>query len=118
VRADVYGLGVVLFRAVTGELPFDACENRGILSHHLVSHVPPPSWLAEELPPSLDVLVLSATRKHPVNRYPTMSAFLADVEMVIAGKEASGTPVVVTPDGYQPTTEKGQLAFDTLSDEM
>ncbi|HVU06160.1 MAG TPA: serine/threonine-protein kinase [Polyangiaceae bacterium] len=118
VRADVYGLGVVLFRAVTGELPFDACENRGILSHHLISPVPPPSWLVSDVHPALDTLVLSATRKHPDNRYPTMAAFREDLDRALAGQPVVGQPLSVTPDAYQPNTEKGRLAFETLSEEL
>jgi serine/threonine protein kinase len=118
VRADVYSLGVVLFRSVTGELPFDACENRGILTHHLLSPVPPPSWLVDELDARIDPIVLSATRKHPDNRYPTMAALLDDLDRAIDGLPVRGVPVRVQPDGYHPTTEKGLLAFETLSDEM
>jgi serine/threonine-protein kinase len=118
VRADVYSLGVVLFRSITGELPFDACENRGILTHHLLSPVPPPSWLVDDLDPRIDPLVLSATRKHPDNRYPTMAALLADLDRAIDGLPVRGAPPRVEPDGYQPTTESGRLAFDTLSDQL
>ena len=66
-----------MFRAITGELPFDACARRGILTHHLITPLPPTSWLAEELDDSIDRLVLSATRKHPDNldtpAWPTFS---------------------------------------------
>ncbi len=117
-RADVYSLGVVLFRCITGELPFDACANQSILTHHLMSPLPPPSWLVDDLDPRVDPIVLSATRKHPDNRYASMTALLADLDAFLAGKPVQGATPKINPDGYTPTTEKGRRAFDTLSDEM
>lgn len=117
-RADVYGLGVVLFRAITGELPFDAIAKRGILTHHLLTPLPPPSWLVDDLDPAIDRLVVRATRKHPDNRHPTMDAFLADVEAALAGVEVPEVPLAVEPDGYRPSTDRGRHAVETLSEEL
>jgi serine/threonine-protein kinase len=117
-RSDVYSLGVVLFRCLTGELPFDSCANQSILTHHLMSPLPPPSWLVDHLDPRIDPIVLSATRKHPDNRYGTMDALLADLDAVLAGRPVHGASLRVEPDGYHPTTEKGRDVFDTLSDDL
>src|SRR5690606_36846880 len=75
-RADVYGLGVVMFRMITGHLPFEGKEPKELLLHQLFSSMPPPSWLAEDLDPRLEAIVLRATRKHPDNRFPSMDALV------------------------------------------
>lgn len=116
-RSDVYGLGVVLFRCVTGELPFDASA-RGVITHHLVSHVPPPSWLVDDLEPWVDPVVLSATRKHPDNRYASMADLLDDLDAALAGKPVSGAPARVEPDEYRPKSEKGRAAVENLMEEI
>jgi serine/threonine-protein kinase len=116
-RSDVYSLGVVLFRCVTGELPFDAGA-RHVITHHLMSPLPPPSWLTGGFGEALDPLVLSATRKDPANRYASMGDLIADVERVLAGQDAKGVRMRIEPDGYRPSSEKGRLAFDTLTDEL
>jgi serine/threonine-protein kinase len=114
-RADVYALGVVMFRALTGELPFDDVCVTDLLSHHLKSAAPPPSWLVDDLDPALDRVVLTATRKHPGNRYASMDDLLEDLRRVIGKREAVvGAPLVHHPDRYEPWTEIGRRALGLL----
>jgi serine/threonine-protein kinase len=89
-----------------------------VLTHHLTSPLPPPSWLVDGLDPAIDQLVLTATRKNPANRYADMPALLVDVEAALAGRPLPGAPLVVSPDAYDPTTEKGRAALDTLTEEV
>jgi eukaryotic-like serine/threonine-protein kinase len=116
-RADVYALGVVLFRLVTGHLPFETDAGPMVLRHQLFSPVPPPSWLNEQIDPRVEALVLNATRKHPDNRYPTMEAFAADLDAVLDQAESTvGTrPLLQRPDTYVPTSERGREALRVLS---
>jgi serine/threonine-protein kinase len=116
-RADLYSLGVVLFRLVTGHLPFETDAGPMVLRHQLFSPVPPPSWLDEGMDPRVEALILNATRKHPDNRYPTMAAFVADLEAILehADREVGRRPLVRTPDVYVPTTERGREALRVLS---
>jgi eukaryotic-like serine/threonine-protein kinase len=116
-RADVYALGVVLFRLVTGHLPFETDAGPMVLRHQLFSPVPPPSWLNEQIDPRVEALVLNATRKHPDNRYPTMEAFAADLDAVLDQVESAVVtrPLSKSPDSYVPTSERGREALRVLS---
>jgi serine/threonine-protein kinase len=108
-RADVYGLGVVMFRLFTGHLPFEAGGSKELLLHQLFSPVPPPSWLAEDLDPRLEAVILRATSKHPDNRFASMHEVLAALDAVIGlGPEQPISPPARRPDVYQPTTERGR----------
>jgi serine/threonine protein kinase len=116
-RADVYSLGVVLFRLATGHLPFETDAGPMVLRHQLFSLVPPPSWLDESIDPQIEALILNATRKHPDNRYPTMSAMAEDLDAILAGSErvVQTRPLVRSPDVYVPTSDRGREALRVLS---
>src|SRR5690606_23230145 len=116
-RADVYALGVLLFRLATGHLPFDTEAGPIVLRHQLFSPLPPPSWLDEQIDPRLEAIILNATRKHPDNRYPSMEALLEDLAALL---EDSDRPVTTrtlcrVPDAYEPRTERGREALEILS---
>ncbi len=67
-RADVYSLGCVLFRALTGEVVFDRDSDLDKLWAHV--HDPPPALLdvRPELPAALGAAVAHALEKEPGER--------------------------------------------------
>lgn len=106
-RTDVYGLGVVLFRLLTGQLPFDLPLGATLLRHQLYSPLPPVSWLADGMEPRLELVVARATRKRPDNRYPDMQALLDDLDALSAGRELGPDPLRNSPDHYVPSSPRG-----------
>lgn len=117
-RADVYSLGIVMFRLFTGHLPFDVEAGLDLLGHQLFSPLPPPSWLNEAVNPSLESIILRATRKHPQNRYQTMAALLSDLDGIDGtGREPTATAPerCVEPDEYVPLCARGQEIAEGLA---
>ena len=113
-RTDVYALGVVLFRLLTGQLPFDLELGTTLLRHHVSSPVPPPSWLVDGLDPRLDAIVERATKKDPNNRYASMAELLAD--LAAFGSDLA-LPVPVEParaDRYAPRSDRAREAARAL----
>jgi serine/threonine-protein kinase len=112
-RSDVYSLGAVMFRALTGELPFAEQPHISIMAHHLVTPIPPPSWLVDELPPGLQTVVLRAMRKHPDNRFPTMHVLEAALERIADGdgNYILEPPLTRDPDSYVPQCEHATEAL-------
>jgi serine/threonine-protein kinase len=132
-RADVYGLGVVMFRTFTGHLPFEittmeerepdqipggAPHGTEVLGHQLFTVAPPPTWLEAELAPAIERVILSAMRKRRENRYPTMQALLEDLDRVHAGRESMGHPIETLPDVFEPESDVGREAARFLGKQL
>lgn len=81
-RSDVYGAGISLFEMVTGQVPFASESPITVAYQHVNADVPAPSSLRPTIPPDVDALVATATRRDPDLRYPDCRAFLADVRRV------------------------------------
>lgn len=68
-RADVYALGVLVHRVLTGSLPFDGETAMDIIMKHMAAKPPAMSTVAHDLPGALDKPVLKMLAKDPNDRY-------------------------------------------------
>jgi serine/threonine protein kinase len=73
--ADVYAMGVILFEALTGRLPFEA-QTFGKLIAQIERDPPPrPSALNACIEPAIEHVILKALEKQPQLRYASANAF-------------------------------------------
>jgi serine/threonine-protein kinase len=94
-RADVYSFGVLLYEALTGEMPFPG-EPGPELFHRIVNDAPPPVTLFHpELPPGLVRIIEKAMAKRPSDRYANLNLLLGSIEDALA--PATPAPRLVTP---------------------
>jgi hypothetical protein len=84
-RVDIYALGVLLYRLLTGRLPFDGKSPLVLAQQHLEEPAPRPSQRTP-LAPALDAIVLRCLEKRPERRYDTVKDFL------VALRRAAGGP--------------------------
>jgi Protein kinase domain len=70
-RADVYALGCLLFKLLTGEVPYPRDGEAARLYAHLNDPPPAPSLQATAVPMALDDVVIRAMSKTPEDRYPS-----------------------------------------------
>jgi serine/threonine-protein kinase len=68
-RADLYSVGVVLYEALTGRLPFDAAERTELQRLILEEDPVPPRRLNLQVPEPLERIVLRLLAKEPGRRY-------------------------------------------------
>jgi len=70
-RVDVYALGCLLYKLLTGEVPFPREGEAARLYAHLHDPPPAPSLKAPQVPMALDDVVIRAMSKQPDDRYPS-----------------------------------------------
>ncbi|MEM7050848.1 MAG: tetratricopeptide repeat protein [Acidobacteriota bacterium] len=99
--SDLYSLGVLLYRLITGELPrrITAFDPAG-LDRAFAAEPPAPSRLAAEATAAgprrssrdLDAIVTRAIAADPQRRYPTTEHLAADLRAFLAGRPVSARP--------------------------
>jgi adenylate cyclase len=109
-RADLWALGVTLYRALTGRPPFTG-DNFEALSYQILSHMPPPpSALNSSIGPDLDYIVMKLLRKDPDARYARAEDLMAD----LSNCDACAIDAALHPAKSQ-TPSVAVLYFDVLS---
>ncbi len=77
-RSDIYSLGIVLFQALAGYVPYDGPSLVAIGIKHLSEPIP-------ELPPGMEIfqpIINICLSKEPEHRYQTAAEFLAALEQI------------------------------------
>lgn len=92
-RTDTYSLGVVLYRMLTGQLPFQGVARMTLLAV-LQKEPPSPRQYNDEIPRDVETIVLKAMSKDRDKRYATADEFADDLQ-----RWAIGEPILARPVG-------------------
>lgn len=82
-RVDLYALGIIMYEAATGRVPFSGNNYLSVISQVLNEEPKPMRELRPELSDEFESIVSKAMAKDRVDRYPDAAAMLADVSALI-----------------------------------
>ena len=97
-RVDFYALGVTLYKAATGEVPFSSTDWFELARMHVEDAPPSLRRKRGELSKRFERVVLKCLAKHPDDRYANAAELLADLDEV-EQKRRSTTALATAPMG-------------------
>ncbi len=82
-RADVYALGVILYEALAGRVPFEADTYMGVLTKHMFATPEPIERVAPDASAlgALGPITMRCLAKSPHDRYSSMAEVVAAIEL-------------------------------------
>jgi len=94
-RSDIYSLGIVLYKMLSGRMPFAAEDEFELMRAQIEAHPSPLREIVPEVPRAVDDAVLQAIAKSPDDRFQTAAELIDAIEQALredAGGFVAGAP--------------------------
>jgi serine/threonine-protein kinase len=111
-RVDVYALGVIMYEAATGRVPFSGTNYLSVISQVLNEQPKPLRDLRPELSEEFEAIVAHAMAKDRTHRYASANDMLADLNALIDDPTRSTERAKITgPRRLMPRAKVPRLAY-------
>jgi PAS domain S-box-containing protein len=107
-RTAFYSMGVLLYRMLTGQLPFQANDPLEWTHCHMARMPRPPSEIVPEVPQAVSDIVMKLLAKLPEDRYQSAYGLQADLDRCLAQWQASAW-IEPFPLGTEDISERFQV---------
>jgi eukaryotic-like serine/threonine-protein kinase len=111
-RSDVYSLGVIMYEAITGRVPFDAGTFNQLMFKIVLAEVPPPQAVVADLDPAFASIISKTMARDVAQRFQSTQ----DVIQALDAWMHSGKAVTIPPmneaasAGHLPQGARGMMA--------
>ena len=116
---DIYSLGIVMYEAATGKVPFDGDDAITVALKQVNEQPKPPSQLNPKVDPSLESIILKCMQKNPADRFQTADELHHVLRDYLAGRIQAvnsatsvlggAVPTVPITPAVQPVSATNQL---------
>lgn len=107
---DVWGLGAILYEALTGHPPFEGDSPQAVVALLLAGTVRGPRRYNEALPHDLEAICLRCLEKDPARRYRSARALADDLGRFLEGREVRARPLNAAQHAWQWILREPRLA--------
>ena len=112
---DIYSLGIVMYEAATGRVPFVGDDAISVAMKQVNEAPQPPSLINPNVDPALEAIILRCMEKNPADRYQSADELARALRDFIAGRatipsNTTVNPRIVTPP--QPTSRLDRRGID------
>jgi serine/threonine protein kinase/tetratricopeptide (TPR) repeat protein len=111
-RADIYAVGLLLFEALTGRLPFEADSPIAAAIARLRGPAPDPRGLAE-VPDLLAELLLRCLEREPADRPASAAELVESLRTWLSGHSPEATITPSSPPGLDPARQPASSRLTT-----
>jgi serine/threonine-protein kinase len=108
-RVDIYAVGVILYRLITGDVPFTGDTFMATLTQHLMEPPRSPRELVPDLPEAVAQVCLKSLAKDREHRY----ASIREMSQALAAAEAEAV-APPEPEPTPPASRRGLLVLAAL----
>ncbi len=85
-RSDIYALGAILYKALSGKFPYEADTPMGLVLKHITDPIPDILQDNPSLPPATSTVIYRAMAKRPDDRFQTVAELANALDALVQGK--------------------------------
>jgi serine/threonine-protein kinase len=114
-RADVFGMGIVMFEAITGRLPFTGSSVANLLRRIIREDAPRAGLARHDLDFPFDECIARALARDPDDRFPTMRALARGLAPLVGDRRIAEERLLALVDSRAPAIEAVKTRRDSAA---